>query len=227
MWGTQKPVDVSDLINVRLITTSTNGNQIVYSRGNKPINPDDFKVSIIENDLAYGMKDEDYFNKIIEFNTPEFSNTIWTAIKTFARKIDNLSNTYKTFNLDQELVGGDFNITPQGETTFGYNTNIITTEVENFRNWFNQIEFTRDANELEEALIIIFLAMISEWYYHGRTGNKSKWQHRIKMIGLHQILFEGYSAFDTSVWSKNPSHFPLFPKLCRRMKVYDKPFVLR
>ena len=91
----------------------------------------------------------------------------------------------------------------------------MTKTVRNFVKWFKEELENRNIEDpeskLEEAFVIIFLAMISEWYYisnikrETNRRNKSIWQHRVKVIGLYQVIEDIFSPLEASNWSKAKS----------------------
>lgn len=230
MWGSQRPRDFHRLKQpIRILATSSSGHEIVYNKGNKLINADEFQVSIIENvdgkRLAYSMGDVDYFEIIKKYYFGTNIRIIDLAIRSFVKFIDENTGFYKTYSKSESGRNylGNFDI--NSRDTFGYQDNLIAKKIKNFQDWFQQQEIENNA-ELEEALIIIFLAMISEWYYLGRYNNKSKWQHRVKLFGIYQVTQNILSPEEASQWSKKSKNILNFGKLCREIGIFDKEFRL-
>lgn len=172
MWRSQKPREFHMLKQpIRVLATSSSGHEIVYNKGNKLKNADEFQVSIIENvndkRLAYSMGDVDYFKILKKYYFDSNIEIIDLAIRTFVEFIDENAGFYNTYSksISGENYSERFDI--NSRDTFGYQDEVIANKITKFQDWFQQQEIDNNA-ELEEALIIIFLAMISEWYYLGR-----------------------------------------------------------
>lgn len=209
MWGNSPRIRQEDMENVRYIYISSANHPIVYNKGQK----DDFQVRIIENGLAYAMKDVDYFEVIQEYSNEINREFLKDVVNKLTRKVDILFderyNSLEQTNLEIQCENLDV------VTSVGYNTILLTKTVRNFVKWFKEELENRNIEDteskLEEAFVIIFLAMISEWYYissirrETNRRNKSIWQHRVKVIGLYQVIEDILSPLDASNWSKAKS----------------------
>ena len=232
MWGNQNYRDFNKLKKpIREMAVSTSGNKIVYNLGNKKVNPDKFQVSLIEEvnneKRAYSMGDADYFNIIKKYYKGDNINVIDQSIKTFVEFIDKAAGVYDTYGSSEigKVYSGEFDI--YSENTFGYQNQDIIKKIKKFQEWYLSQEISDENSELEEALIIIFLAMISEWYYLGRYNNKSKWQHRVKLFGIYQVEKGILSPEEAAQWSKKGENTSKFGDLCRIMNIFDKEFYLK
>lgn len=232
MWGKQNYRDFNELKKpIREMAVSTSGNKIVYNLGNKKVNPDKFQVSLIEEvnneKRAYSMGDADYFNIIKKYYKGVNIKVIDQAIKTFVKFIDKAAGFYDTYGSSEigKDYSGKFDI--YSENTFGYQNQDIIEKIKKFQEWYLSQEISDENSELEEALIIIFLAMISEWYYLGKYNNKSKWQHRVKLFGIYQVETGELSPEEAAQWSKKSENTSKFGDLCRSMKIFDKEFYLK
>lgn len=201
MWGSEiSPRLACNLRGVRKMYTSSAGHEIVYNMGGK----DNFQVSIIEKEYAYSMKDVDYFTIVSKYYQ-DYPSQIDNCLKWFSKIIDrDAGNLYDTFSAPKELREQPFNISDP--SSFGYNNTLITTNLRKFHTKFSKSNIKDINSELEEALVIIYLAMISEWYYgfeYGRidNGQRSIWQHRIKLLGLQQVLSGQFTPQQAATWS--------------------------
>lgn len=180
---------------------SKSGHEIYFNWGGK----DEFQVSIIENRNAYPMGDIDYFNIVKKYYHDENRIKINYCLNFLARTIDkDAGNFYETFSMGGQDKTVKFDIT---KNTFGYDNDLLKQNLGVFKSGYTKLNFKDDYSELEEALVIIYLAMVAEWYYgfaYGRIdiGRRSKWQHRIKLLGLFQVLHGNISPHDAANWSK-------------------------
>ena len=227
MWGNTQPKVFSSLKNCRLMYTSKNGHQIFYNDGSK----DSFQVSILEGQYAYAMGDVDYFGVVQKYYVGNNISKIDGCLEFFTKLIDNASgnfyDTYKGFPKSKPYY---FDIT---KNTFGYDTLSIQNNLNNFKHGYTQLAINENDSELEEALVIIYLAMISEWYYgfdyncdKFDTGRRSKWQHRMKLLGLKQVFFGGYSPKEAANWSKHKKTEELSTEL-KKYNIYDQQIQLK
>ena len=174
---------------------------------------DDFQVRIIEDDIAYAMKDEDYFKVIKEYTNGTTKDFLKDVVNKLTMKVDSLfGNRYNSLEqTDREIQCENLDVVK----SIGYNTILLTKIVRDFVAWFKKELKERNIKDtdskLEEAFVIIFLAMISEWYYISNIKkdtnkrNMSIWQHRVKTIGLYQVLDWGLTPLEASNWSKGKS----------------------
>jgi hypothetical protein len=203
--------------------TSTVGHDIVYNSGGK----DNFQVSIIENGSAYPMGDVDYFTIVLKYYV-QFPKQIDNCLRWFAGTIDkDAGGFYDTFQGAILSSPQHFDILGN---TFGYNDQLLKQNLTTFRSKFGASGFSDPTGELEEALSIIYLAMVSEWYYgldYGGvdTGRRSKWQHRVKLLGLSQVLSGQLTPLQASKWSFGAGASKFSPAL-RSFGIYDQPFQL-
>lgn len=205
--------------------TLKNGHQIFYNDGGK----DNFQVSILEGQYAYAMGDVDYFGIVQKYYTGDNIPKINECLNFFAKLIDNASgNFYDTFIGFPKPEPYYFDIT---KNTFGYDTLSIQNNLNNFRHGYTQLALNENDSELEEALVIIYLAMISEWYYgfdynKFDTGRRSKWQHRMKLLGLRQVIWGGKCPQEAANWSKHKKTEEVSPEL-KKYNIYDQPIQLK
>lgn len=209
MWGSSPKIKQEEMEHVRYIYVSSANHPIVYNKGKK----DDFQVRIIEDNFAYAMKDSDYFEVIKEYTDETTKEFLKDVVNKLTRKVDILFderyNSLEQTNLEIQCENLDV------VTSVGYNTILLTKTVRNFVKWFKEELENRNIEDpeskLEEAFVIIFLAMISEWYYISNIKretdrrNKSIWQHRVKVIGLYQVIEDIFSPLEASNWSKAKS----------------------
>lgn len=227
MWGNTQPKMFSDLKNLRLMYTSKNGHQIFYNDGSK----DSFQVSILEGQYAYAMGDVDYFCVVQKYYVGNNISKIDRCLEFFAKLIDNASgNFYDTFSGLPKPQPYYFDVT---KNTFGYDTLSIQNNLNTFKQKYMKSQFNEQNSELEEALVIIYLAMISEWYYgfdyhydKVDTGRRSKWQHRMKLLGLRQVIWGGKCPQEAASWSKHKKTEEVSPEL-KKYNIYDQPIQLK
>ncbi|CAM4150800.1 hypothetical protein H9L01_05410 [Erysipelothrix inopinata] len=189
MWGNAKIQDSNMLEAQREMYTSKRGNKIIYNKGGK----DNFQVSIIECDTndAYAMRDVDYFEVILKYSN-KYEVEILSLIRQMSEFIDqNAGGFYDSFIGLIFEPNEPFDI--NNRNTFGYNDQLHINNIINIVDTYDGMEIEDPESELEEALVIIYLAMVSEWYYgfsYGGidSGKRSKWQHRMKILGLHQVI---------------------------------------
>ncbi len=223
MWGTAQPRPYHLLTNVRAMITSSAGHDIIYAHGGK----DDFQVCILENGYAYPMGDVDYFTVVLQYSG-RFRQQIYTYLSEFARSIDTAAGGfYDTFESAVLPAPQQFDI-QQG--TFGYDSQWLKANLLAFKSEFAASGALHTKTELEEALSIIFLAMVSEWYYGfdyqgNDTGRRSKWQHRIKLLGLYQVISGQLSPQCASRWSYSIPEQQMSAAL-RQFRLYDQPYKL-
>jgi hypothetical protein len=223
MWGNIIPRPFTSLNNVRKIITSSAGHDIVYNSGGK----DSFQVSIIENGSAYSMRDVDYFTVVLnhyEQNPEQINNCLIWFTTLIDKDAGGFYDTFKGAILNSPQR---FDITGN---TFGYNDQLLKQNLMAFRSRFTASKFTDPTGELEESLSIIYLAMVSEWYYGFDydgidTGKRSKWQHRVKLLGLSQVLSGQLTPLQASKWSFDAGVSKVSPAL-RSFKIYDQPYQL-
>lgn len=58
---------------------------------------------------------------------------------------------------------------------------------------------------IEKLFECFYLTMIAEWYYVDSNGNPSRLKHRIKQLGVYQVLFQYINPQDAAEYSKNKS----------------------
>ncbi|WEV54410.1 hypothetical protein OZX65_06680 [Leuconostocaceae bacterium ESL0723] len=228
MWGHSKPKEVSSLEkSKRVMYISQSGHEIIYNEGSK----DSFQVSVVEGKWAYPQRDVDYFRVVKCYYTSGYKSMIDSCLQFFVgligRDAGNLYGTYDGNPVEQPYF---FDIE---ENTFGYNDSLIRGNLERFKAKYLQICPIEMVPELEEALVVIYLAMISEWYYGAtywktNTGKqkRSKWQHRIKLLGLSQVLNGQYSCEEAAKWSFRKNVDEISSELSK-YQIYSEPFLLR
>lgn len=209
MWGNSPKIKQEEMEHVRYIYVSSANHPIVYNKGMK----DDFQVRIIEDDIAYAMKDEDYFKVIKEYTNETTKDFLKDVVKNLTRKVDILfDERYNSFEQkNPKIKCKNLDVVK----SVGYNTILLTKIVRDFVVWFKKELKKRNIEDtdskLEEAFVIIFLAMISEWYYisnikkNTNKRNMSIWQHRVKTIALYQVIDGKFSPLAASNWSKGQS----------------------
>ena len=206
MWGSSPKIKQEEMYHVRYIYVSSANHPIVYNKGKK----DDFQVRIIEGDCAYAMNDADYFEVINEYTDETTREFLKDVVNKLTRKVDILfDDRYNSLEqINTEIQCENLDVVK----SVGYNTILLTKIVRNFVAWLKNELKERNIKDteskLEEAFVIIFLAMISEWYYisnikkNTNKRNMSIWQHRVKTIGLYQVIDGILSPLDASNWSK-------------------------
>lgn len=63
----------------------------------------------------------------------------------------------------------------------------------------------KDTLKVDKLLGFFYLSMISEWYYINRHGTRSILKHRVKKLGVYQVLFLDMRPDDAANYSKNKS----------------------
>ena len=209
MWGNSPKIKQEKMEHVRYIYVSSANHPIVYNKGKK----DDFQVRIIEGDFAYAMNDADYFEVINEYTDGTTREFLKDVVNKLTRRVDILfDDRYNSLEqINTEIQCENLDVVK----SVGYNTILLTKIVRNFVAWLKKELKERNIKDtdskLEEAFVIIFLAMISEWYYISNIKkdtnkrNMSSWQHRVKTIGLYQVIDGRLSPIDASNWSKGKS----------------------
>lgn len=206
MWGSSPKIKQEEMTHVRYIYVSSANRPIVYNKGKK----DDFQVRIIEDNFAYAMKDSDYFEVIKEYTDETTKEFLKDVVNKLTRRVDILFeeryNSLEQTNTEIQCKNLDV------VNSVGYNTILLTKIVRDFVSWFkNELEernIKDTESKLEEAFVIIFLAMVSEWYYISNIKKKTNkrnmsiWQHRVKTIGLYQVIEGILSPLDASNWSR-------------------------
>lgn len=156
--------------NKRQIITSSAGNSIYFSRGHKAKYADDYQVTIEFDDGVYGVKDSDYFRFLLTvYNEGQYSKAITDLlIEVFDGVTDMACRTTGNPGSDSNVI----------RATQKLQSKVLKI----FNNYLYK-------EGLEEAVLILFLAMIAEWYYlNPRNGNRSVYQHRMKWLAIRQVL---------------------------------------
>jgi hypothetical protein len=226
MWGNSPYISASQMHNARKMYVSHSNRKIYYNHGNK----DDFQVRVVTQDgRAYAMLDKDYFS-VLQERYVQNQNAIRLALRIFTRDIDmNAGNFYSSIITDN-TDGGSFKVKfdhafNTHKNTFGYDTQSIKTRLIHFQEWFSSRVLDDPDSALEEALVVIYLGMIAEWYYVSRSGHKSKWQHRMKLLGIAQVLSGELNPTAASNWSKGKKDSTITPAMYSH-KIFSEPYLL-
>ena len=227
MWGNSPYIPATRMNNPRKMYVSRSHRAIYYNHGSK----DDFQVRIVTEDgRAYGMLDKDYFS-ILKERYEQDADTIRLAVQTFARRIDIDTGHYYPSIISENTNNSAYQVKSNHsfntmQDTFGYNTALLRERLMNFREWFTSRVIHDEDSALEEALVVIYLGMIAEWYYVSPRQTKSIWQHRMKLLGIEQVLSGELSPDAASNWSKGKGANIIGPAM-HHHNIFYEPYRLQ
>lgn len=166
----------------RVMAYPRSGHNIFYSLGHKKVNPDNYQVTIEYENGLYGALDEDYLDLIAR----EYTQS--------DKKSELIELFRSMFNAVSVVAVAD-NGKPSDAS--------IKHATENLQSYIDNTDFdVTNKFDFEEAMLIYFLAMFSEWYYVGKWNNKSVYQHRVKLLALKQVLITNMSPHEAAEFSK-------------------------
>lgn len=150
------------------------GSYYTYSHGNK----DDWYLLYYDNkNISHKLYDKDYFNQIKSYANKYDSEVVF---KDFEKVYDMVSSLATKYNGHPEPSLTDLNTIKDITTKYG-----------------------QDCLPVEKLFGLLYLAMISEWYYVTRSGYPSILKHSVKKLGVYQVIFENKDGSYAANFSKN------------------------
>lgn len=214
---------------VRFMYTALDGTAVIYRQGKKDL----FQVAVIRDGQATPPLDREYF-ATVQANYRHYPRQIDHAIHCFAAWIDkHAGGFYHSICENPARMPDNSHLTkrpPQPfdveSKTFGHQTGILRAYLRSFQDWYERLHINSVAGDLETDLAVIFLGMVAEWYYVSPRGSKSKWQHRMKLLGLRQVTIGGMTPEEAANWSRGGHDYQITPML-EQLNIYPYPFKLK
>lgn len=178
-WIKTKGKRVDTLKNIRTMAVTSRGYRIIFNQGEKDV----YQVSVVVGDEAFSARDSDYFSVLVA--NPQNNAAI---LKLFFNLFDDVTNLAEVTNGDPAV---DEDVIRSRLTKLHYwiNNQILNqVKIDSVREYFL---------DLEESLLVIYLAMIAEWYYVN-----TKFAHRIKLLAILQMFYDSMAPEEVSQWSK-------------------------
>ena len=122
------------------------------------------------------------FKVIVPLDRQYFKSVVELGVKYGANKV--YDDFVKIYNL----------------TTDKFDENVIKVI------WELSTSYVGSELRVKKVFAILYLAMISEFYYVTRKGEPSKLNKRVKRLGMHQVLFRGLDPKEAANFSRHKSY---------------------